>query len=144
MCQVVNVYCRTGNGNMNWHFFKSKKNTKKHYLIFYWFKHYSLFHYSVPARISKGQGAGPEKGLFSVLLDFQKRHFFRDTVKSNKVYNEILTFIIYTWANWSVYSTNQPRYNSIFLSLTLKNLATTVSDTSPRFLCRLTALIILL
>ena len=30
---------------------------------------------SVPARISKGQGAGPEKGLFSVLLDFQKRHF---------------------------------------------------------------------
>jgi hypothetical protein len=31
--------------------------------------------FSVPARISKGQGAGPEKGLFSVLLDFQKRHF---------------------------------------------------------------------
>jgi hypothetical protein len=31
--------------------------------------------YSVPARISKGQGAGPEKGLFSALLDFQKRHF---------------------------------------------------------------------
>jgi hypothetical protein len=30
---------------------------------------------SVPARISKGQGAGPEKGLFSALLDFQKRHF---------------------------------------------------------------------
>jgi hypothetical protein len=29
--------------------------------------------HSVPARISKGQGAGPEKGLFSVLLDFQKR-----------------------------------------------------------------------
>jgi hypothetical protein len=29
----------------------------------------------VPARISKGQGAGPEKGLFSALLDFQKRHF---------------------------------------------------------------------
>jgi hypothetical protein len=26
-------------------------------------------------RISKGQGAGPEKGLFSALLDFQKRHF---------------------------------------------------------------------
>ena len=51
---------------------------------------------SVPARISKGQGAGPEKGLFSALLDFQKRHFLRDTVKSNKVYNEILTFIIYT------------------------------------------------
>jgi hypothetical protein len=24
---------------------------------------------------SKGQGAGPEKGLFSALLDFQKRHF---------------------------------------------------------------------
>ena len=56
-------------------FSKAKKNTKKHYLIFYWFKHYSLFHYSVPARISKGQGAGPEKGLFSALLDFQKRHF---------------------------------------------------------------------
>ena len=32
-------------------------------------------HISVPARISKGQGAGPEKGLFSALLDFQKRHF---------------------------------------------------------------------
>jgi hypothetical protein len=30
---------------------------------------------SVPARISKGQGAGPENGLFSALLDFQKRHF---------------------------------------------------------------------
>ena len=30
---------------------------------------------SVPARISKGQGAGPEKGLFSALLDYQKRHF---------------------------------------------------------------------
>jgi hypothetical protein len=30
--------------------------------------------YSVPARISKGQGAGPEKGHFSALLDFQKRH----------------------------------------------------------------------
>jgi hypothetical protein len=29
---------------------------------------------SVPARISKGQGAGPEKGQFSTLLDFQKRH----------------------------------------------------------------------
>jgi hypothetical protein len=28
---------------------------------------------SVPARISKGQGAGPEKGLFSALLDFQTR-----------------------------------------------------------------------
>jgi hypothetical protein len=28
---------------------------------------------SVPARISKGQGAGPEKGHFSTLLDFQKR-----------------------------------------------------------------------
>jgi hypothetical protein len=28
----------------------------------------------VPARISKGQGAGPEKGHFSALLDFQKRH----------------------------------------------------------------------
>jgi hypothetical protein len=27
------------------------------------------------ARISKGQGAGPEKGLSSALLDFQKRHF---------------------------------------------------------------------
>jgi hypothetical protein len=38
------------------------------------------------------------------------------------IYNEILTFIIYTWANKSVYSTNQPRYNSIFLSLTLKKL----------------------
>jgi hypothetical protein len=33
------------------------------------------FSCSVPARISKGQGAGPEKGLFSALLDFQKRHF---------------------------------------------------------------------
>ena len=54
------------------------------------------YRFSVPARISKGQGAGPEKGLFSALLDFQKRHLFRDTVKSNKVYNEILTFIIYT------------------------------------------------
>ena len=32
-------------------------------------------HDSVPARISKGQGAGPEKGLFSALLDFQERHF---------------------------------------------------------------------
>jgi hypothetical protein len=32
---------------------------------------------SVPARISKGQGAGPEKGLFSALLDFPKRHFFK-------------------------------------------------------------------
>jgi hypothetical protein len=53
----------------------------------------------------------------------------KNTVKSNKVYNEILTFIIYSWANRSVYSTNQTRYNSIFLSLTLKNLATTVSDT---------------
>jgi hypothetical protein len=31
--------------------------------------------HSVPARISKGQGAGPEKGFFSVLLDFQKRQF---------------------------------------------------------------------
>ena len=51
---------------------------------------------SVPARISKGQGAGPEKGLFSAMLDFQKKAFFRDTVISNKVYNEILTFIIYT------------------------------------------------
>jgi hypothetical protein len=30
--------------------------------------------YSVPARISKGQGDGPEKGHFSALLDFQKRH----------------------------------------------------------------------
>ena len=30
---------------------------------------------SVPARISKGQGAGPEKGLFSALLDFQKGIF---------------------------------------------------------------------
>jgi hypothetical protein len=29
---------------------------------------------SVPARISKGQGAGPEKGHFSTLLDFPKRH----------------------------------------------------------------------
>ena len=29
---------------------------------------------SVPARISKGQGADPEKGHFSALLDFQKRH----------------------------------------------------------------------
>jgi hypothetical protein len=30
---------------------------------------------SVPARISKGQGAGPERrALFSMLLDFQKRH----------------------------------------------------------------------
>jgi hypothetical protein len=29
---------------------------------------------SVPARISKGQGAGPEKGHFSALSDFQKRH----------------------------------------------------------------------
>ena len=27
---------------------------------------------SVPARISKGQGADPEKGHFSALLDFQK------------------------------------------------------------------------
>jgi hypothetical protein len=27
---------------------------------------------------------------------FSKKAFFRDTVKSNKVYNEILTFIIYT------------------------------------------------
>ena len=26
-------------------FSKAKKNTKKHYLIFHWFKHYSLFHY---------------------------------------------------------------------------------------------------
>ena len=51
---------------------------------------------SVPARISKGQGAGPEKGHFSALLDFQKKACFRDTVKSNKVYNQILTFIIYT------------------------------------------------
>ena len=51
---------------------------------------------SVPARISKGQGAGPEKGLFNALLDFQKRHFLGTLVKSNKVYNEILTFIIYT------------------------------------------------
>jgi hypothetical protein len=25
--------------------------------------------------MSKGRGAGPEKGLFSALLDFQKRHF---------------------------------------------------------------------
>jgi hypothetical protein len=33
------------------------------------------FSCSLPARISKGQGAGPEKGLFSALLDFQKRHF---------------------------------------------------------------------
>jgi hypothetical protein len=40
----------------------------------------------------------------------------------SQAYNEILTFIIYTWANRSVYSTNQPRYNSIFLSLTLKKL----------------------
>jgi hypothetical protein len=30
--------------------------------------------FSVPARISKGQGADPEKGHFSALLDFQKRH----------------------------------------------------------------------
>jgi hypothetical protein len=30
---------------------------------------------SVPARISKGQGAGPEKGQFSTLLDFQKGMF---------------------------------------------------------------------
>ena len=30
---------------------------------------------SVPARTSKGQDAGPEKWLFSALLDFQKRHF---------------------------------------------------------------------
>jgi hypothetical protein len=36
-------------------------------LLYYWD--------SVPARISKGQGVGPEKGLFSALLDFQKRHF---------------------------------------------------------------------
>jgi hypothetical protein len=36
---------------------------------------YNINHISVPARISKGQGAGPEKGLFSALLDFQKRHF---------------------------------------------------------------------
>jgi hypothetical protein len=56
-------------------------------------KHW-LWYRSVPATISKGQGAGPEKGLFR--SDFKKRHFFRDTVKSNKVYNEILTFIIYT------------------------------------------------
>ena len=26
-------------------FSKAKKTQKKHYLIFYWFKHYSLFHY---------------------------------------------------------------------------------------------------
>lgn len=45
MCQVVIVYCRTGNGNMNWHFFKSKKTQKNIILFFYWFKHYSLFHY---------------------------------------------------------------------------------------------------
>jgi hypothetical protein len=38
----------------------------------------------VPARISKGQGAGPEKGLFSALLDFQKRHFLGTLVKSKK------------------------------------------------------------
>jgi hypothetical protein len=37
------------------------------------YPHKSIF--SVPARISKGQGAGPEKGLFSALLDFQNRHF---------------------------------------------------------------------
>jgi hypothetical protein len=33
-----------------------------------------MVYYSVPARISKGQGADPEKGHFSALLDFQKRH----------------------------------------------------------------------
>jgi hypothetical protein len=36
-------------------------------LLYYWD--------SVPARISKGQGVGPEKGLFSALLDFQKGIF---------------------------------------------------------------------
>jgi hypothetical protein len=42
-------------------------------------------------------------------LDFQKKACIRDTVKSNQVYNQILTFIIYAWANRSVYSTSQPR-----------------------------------
>ena len=45
MCQVVIVYCRTGNGNMHWHFQKQKKTQKNIILFFYWFKHYSLFHY---------------------------------------------------------------------------------------------------
>ena len=50
---------------------------------------------SVPSRISKGQGAGPEKWHFSALLDFQKKacFTFRVTVKSNKVFNQVLTFI---------------------------------------------------
>jgi hypothetical protein len=33
---------------------------------------------------------------WSYAVGFSKKAFFRDTVKSNKVYNEILTFIIYT------------------------------------------------
>ena len=50
--------------------------------------------FSVPARISKGQGAGPEKGHFSA-VGFSKKACFRDTVKSNKVYNQILTYYLY-------------------------------------------------
>jgi len=51
---------------------------------------------SVPARISKGHGAGPEKGHFLACCWIFKKGSFRDTVKSNKVYNQILTFIICT------------------------------------------------
>jgi hypothetical protein len=53
-----------------------------HYLYYFflqmlkqtWFITRIVNMFSVPARISKGQGAGPEKGHFSALLDFQKRH----------------------------------------------------------------------
>jgi hypothetical protein len=60
--------------------FKQKGQKQASFLVFHQCCHGCLLRgpryiSSVPARISKGQGAGPEKGLFSVLLDFQKRHF---------------------------------------------------------------------
>jgi hypothetical protein len=58
---------------------------------------FHLIHCTIECDISFHIQEG-DISFHSALLDFQKRHFFRDTVKSNKVYNEILTFIIYTWA----------------------------------------------
>jgi hypothetical protein len=59
------------------YFAVEKKNKKTNHggFCFHSFKNCLERLDSVPARISKGQGAGPEKGLFSALLDFQKRHF---------------------------------------------------------------------
>ena len=74
--------------------------------LFFW--HIQLSNPVFQLGFQKGRVLVLKKGTL-VRCWIYKKGSFRDTVKSNKVYNQILTFIIYTWANRSVYSTNQPR-----------------------------------